>query len=113
MPQAVLPRTRRTVVVALALLSATASAPLVPVARAGPAEGRDAFGMALHLGDANGDGRADLAVGAPGENTNSGSVWTFRSGAAGVVTGSGTSVFGNGLLGTDGTKARLGTGFAY
>jgi hypothetical protein len=78
----------------------------------GVSEKGDAFGRALHLGDTNGDGRADLAVGGPGENANSGTVWAFRSGAF-VVTGGSTIAFGNSLLGTVAANARLGSGFAY
>lgn len=79
----------------------------------GAAERNDHFGRSLHLADANADGVADLAVGAPGENTNAGSVWTFRSGPTTVVTPNGTTVFGHSVLGTTGTDARLGLGFAY
>lgn len=90
----------------------------------GTAEKGDAFGTAVHLGDANGDGLADAAVGAPGENANTGFVWTFRSRAsyvvepggvplpATIVAPNGTTAFGNTLLGTTATGARLGTGFA-
>ncbi|MDT7842381.1 FG-GAP-like repeat-containing protein [Streptomyces justiciae] len=91
----------------------------------GTAEKGDAFGTAVHLGDANGDGLADAAVGAPGENANTGFVWSFRSRAsyvvepggvplpATIVAPNGTTAFGNTLLGTTATGARLGTGFAY
>ncbi|MEV5429160.1 FG-GAP and VCBS repeat-containing protein [Streptomyces sp. NPDC052701] len=79
----------------------------------GTAETGDLFGRSAHLGDANRDGRADLAVGAPGENTGSGSVWTFRSGPATVVTPGATTAFGHTVLGTAGAGARLGLGFAH
>jgi hypothetical protein len=46
----------------------------------GTAERNDHFGRSVHLADANDDGLADLAVGAPGENANAGYVWTFRFG---------------------------------
>ncbi|WP_371673844.1 VCBS repeat-containing protein [Streptomyces sp. NBC_00289] len=78
----------------------------------GASEPGDAFGSALHLGDSNGDGREDMSVGAPGENSSSGSVWGFRSEAY-VVSAGNTIIFGNSLLGTNRTKARLGSGFAY
>ncbi|MXM61973.1 VCBS repeat-containing protein [Streptomyces sp. HUCO-GS316] len=78
----------------------------------GVSEKGDSFGQALHLGDHNADGRADLAVGGPGENAGSGSVWSFLSGGH-VVTGGSTIVFGNSLLGTVASNARLGSGFAY
>jgi hypothetical protein len=38
----------------------------------------DRFGSALALGDLNGDGVEDLAVGAPGEDENRGAVYLFR-----------------------------------
>lgn len=85
----------------------------------GVAEKSDAFGRAVHLGDAGGDGRADLAVGAPGENAGSGFVWSFRSGPTTVVSsggpssGGGTTAFGAGVLGTVAANARLGSAFAY
>ncbi|MFF6810964.1 FG-GAP-like repeat-containing protein [Streptomyces sp. NPDC012403] len=76
----------------------------------GTAEKNDRFGGATHLGDTNGDGRADLVVGAPGENSGAGSVWYFRSSPTAVAGGAGT--FGAGTLGTVATGARLGTAFA-
>ncbi|MET7294211.1 FG-GAP-like repeat-containing protein [Streptomyces griseoloalbus] len=76
----------------------------------GTAEKNDTFGGATHLGDTNGDGRADLAVGAPGENSGAGSVWYFRSSATTVAGGAGT--FGAGTLGTVAAGAKLGTAFA-
>ncbi|MEV8591439.1 FG-GAP-like repeat-containing protein [Streptomyces sp. NPDC052012] len=78
----------------------------------GTAETTDAFGRAVHLGDADGDGLADLAAGAPGENSGAGSVWYFRSSPETVVTPNGTTTFGAGTLGTDPTNARLGTTLA-
>jgi hypothetical protein len=41
----------------------------------GAVEAGDRFGAAVALADYNGDGRADLAAGAPGENSSSGGVW--------------------------------------
>jgi hypothetical protein len=52
------------------------------------AEGSDRLGSALASGDFNGDGPADLAVGAPGENLNSG----FGSGVVHVLPGSGAGL---------------------
>ncbi|MFI1416440.1 FG-GAP-like repeat-containing protein [Streptomyces sp. NPDC020731] len=75
----------------------------------GTAEKNDRFGRATHLGDTNGDGRADLAVGAPGENSGAGSVWYFRSSPTAVAGGAGT--FGAGTLGTVATGAQLGLAF--
>ncbi|MFF7307481.1 VCBS repeat-containing protein [Streptomyces sp. NPDC008137] len=86
----------------------TQDTPNVP----GAAEKGDTFGKAVHLADANGDGLADVAAGAPGENGNAGSVWYFRSGPTTVVSPNGTTTFGNTLLGTTATDARLGTGFS-
>jgi hypothetical protein len=48
------------------------------------AESGDQLGSALAIGDFNGDGSADLAMGAPGENLNSG----FGSGVVHVLPGS-------------------------
>ncbi|KOG40749.1 FG-GAP and VCBS repeat-containing protein [Streptomyces resistomycificus] len=79
----------------------------------GTAEKGDTFGRAVHLGDANGDGLADLAVGTPGENTGAGFVWTFRSGSSTVVAPNGTTAFGASVLGTVAANGGLGTGFAY
>jgi hypothetical protein len=79
----------------------------------GTPERNDYFGRSVHLADANADGLADLAVGAPGENANAGSVWYFRSGPTTVVSPNATTVFGHSVLGTTGTNARLGLGFAY
>ncbi|MFJ8590569.1 FG-GAP and VCBS repeat-containing protein [Streptomyces sp. NPDC093598] len=87
----------------------TQNTPDVP----GAAEAGDAFGKAVHLADANRDGPADLSAGAPGENGNAGVVWYFRSGPTTVVSPDATTAFGNTLLGTTATGARLGTGFAY
>ncbi|MFD5573817.1 FG-GAP repeat protein [Streptomyces cadmiisoli] len=79
----------------------------------GSAEKGDAFGRAVHLGDADGDGRADLAAGAPGENSGAGFVWCFRSTAGGVVSPNTTTAFGASVLGTTSANGRLGSGFAY
>ena len=98
----------------------TQDSPGVP----GAAEKGDVFGGAVHVGDANGDGLADVAVGAPGENAGAGSVWSFRSRGEYVVSPggvpipatilgpNGTFTFGHTLLGTTAAKARLGSEFA-
>ncbi|MEZ4405193.1 MAG: FG-GAP-like repeat-containing protein [Polyangiales bacterium] len=57
--------------------------------------------------DINGDGYADLAVGAYGVNSNTGRVWTYLGGPGGI--GIGPSVF---LSGTDGTGAQFGHAIA-
>ncbi|WP_369236792.1 FG-GAP-like repeat-containing protein [Streptomyces sp. R21] len=77
----------------------------------GTAERGDSFGTASTLLDTDRDGRADLVVGSPGENTDAGSVTAFRSTASGVTT-EGSLSFGAGTLGTDPYRARLGAGFA-
>ncbi|TSB19587.1 FG-GAP-like repeat-containing protein [Streptomyces benahoarensis] len=46
----------------------------------GVAEAGDLFGAGVRLLDANGDGHADLAVSAPGENDRHGAVWSVLSG---------------------------------
>ncbi|MFF4251812.1 FG-GAP-like repeat-containing protein [Streptomyces sp. NPDC001663] len=79
----------------------------------GTAEKGDFFGKAVHLGDSNGDGLADVAVGAPGENGNSGFVWHFKSSPNLLVTPNATGAFGNTWLGTDGTNAKFGSNFSY
>jgi hypothetical protein len=76
----------------------------------GTAENSDAFGRATHLVDGNGDGCAELVVGAPGENANAGSVWVFKSTSAGI-TPTGSFTFGAGTLGTVAANAKLGSGF--
>jgi disulfide bond formation protein DsbB len=56
---------------------------------AGVAEAGDGFGFALVAGDFNGDARADLAIGAPGENSSSGVVQVlYGSGTGLTATGS-------------------------
>ncbi|MFG2498477.1 FG-GAP repeat protein [Streptomyces sp. NPDC048441] len=54
----------------------------------GVAQAGDLFGGALAFGDHNGDGRPDLSVAAPGENSSAGGVWDLPGAAAGgsVVT---------------------------
>lgn len=76
----------------------------------GAAEAKDAFGAATSLMDADGDGRADLVVGSPGENDNAGSVWVLPGSSAGT-TGTGSVTFGSGTLGTDPANALLGSSF--
>ncbi|MEU5342195.1 FG-GAP repeat protein, partial [Streptomyces sp. NPDC020766] len=53
----------------------------------GVAEAGDAFGAAVATGDYDHDGRADIAVGSPGENARSGGVWVLpRASADGSYT---------------------------
>ncbi|MGY5002572.1 FG-GAP-like repeat-containing protein [Streptomyces griseus] len=76
----------------------------------GAVEKGDRFGGAAILRDLNGDGRTELAVGAPGENAGEGSLWVFPATAFGLVA-KGSFSFGHGTLGTVATKAQLGSGF--
>ncbi|MFJ5719996.1 FG-GAP and VCBS repeat-containing protein [Streptomyces sp. NPDC093149] len=76
----------------------------------GAAEANDQFGGAVKLVDANRDGRAELVVGAPGENADAGSLWVFPTTASGV-TAKGSFTFGHGVLGTVAKAAKLGSSF--
>ncbi|MFD8518615.1 FG-GAP-like repeat-containing protein [Streptomyces capillispiralis] len=71
----------------------------------GANESSDVFGGAVHLADHDKDGRADLSVGAAGENSDDGAVWVLRGSTAGVtVTGAvsfGASSVGIGESGND------------
>ncbi|MFF5440035.1 FG-GAP-like repeat-containing protein [Streptomyces achromogenes] len=49
-------------------------------------ESSDLFGDAVHLADHNKDGRADLSVGAAGENSDDGAVWILRGSTKGITT---------------------------
>ncbi|MFF4251811.1 FG-GAP-like repeat-containing protein [Streptomyces sp. NPDC001663] len=77
----------------------------------GTAERNDFFGSSTALVDTNHDGRAELYVGASGENTFDGAVWSFRNPGAGPVA-SGSTSFGAGTLGTVADDAGLGSHFA-
>ena len=68
---------------------------------AGTAEGLDRFGAALASGDDNGDGRADLVIGAPGENASSGVVHVLYGSAAGL-TATGSELWSQDSPGIDG-----------
>lgn len=70
----------------------------------GTAEAGDLFGGAAAFIDGNKDGRAELAVSAPGENAGEGSMWVIPS----MKTGTGSFTFGHGTLGTVAVKAALG-----
>ncbi|WP_371670149.1 integrin alpha [Streptomyces sp. NBC_00289] len=67
-------------------VTVTQDTPGVP----GAAETGDAFGSAVSVGDINGDGYADLAIGAPGESTGTatatGSVTVLYGSATGLTT---------------------------
>ncbi|MFJ8465169.1 VCBS repeat-containing protein [Streptomyces swartbergensis] len=76
----------------------------------GTAEQNDFFGADTRLLDADGDGRAELFAGAPGENRD-GAVWAFRNPVSGPVA-TGSVSFGAGTLGTVADGSALGSGFA-
>ncbi|MFJ8637065.1 FG-GAP and VCBS repeat-containing protein [Streptomyces sp. NPDC093568] len=73
----------------------------------GTAESADRFGASVRLSDLNGDGRADLSVGADGENHPAGAIYSLRGAASGVTTSKATS-FGPGSLGLPSGYLRLG-----
>ncbi|MER7791271.1 FG-GAP-like repeat-containing protein [Streptomyces sp. NPDC097640] len=80
----------------------------------GVAEAGDHFGAAVRLGDTDGDGKDDLAVGAPDEDgtyTSSGAAWVLRGGTGGLTT-TGIVSFGPNALGGPEAGAQLGRGFA-
>jgi hypothetical protein len=72
----------------------------------GTAEGNDFFGFELDLGDVNGDGFLDLAIGVPGENiasaTNTGAVTVLYGTATGLDTTSNTQSFAQSSAGVPG-----------
>ncbi|MGX1562490.1 VCBS repeat-containing protein [Streptomyces sp. NPDC055506] len=74
----------------------------------GTAESADRFGASVRLSDLTGDGKADLSVGSDGENHPSGSLYSLRGSASGVITKNAIS-FGPGSLGMSTTDyLRLG-----
>ncbi|MGC0205105.1 VCBS repeat-containing protein [Streptomyces levis] len=74
----------------------------------GTAETADRFGASVRLSDLTGDGKADLSVGADGENHPSGAVYSLRGSASGITTKNAVS-FGPGSLGMSTTGyLRLG-----
>ncbi|MEV3895718.1 MULTISPECIES: VCBS repeat-containing protein [Streptomyces] len=74
----------------------------------GTAEAGDLFGGAAAFVDGDKNGRAELAVAAPGENAGEGSLWVVPS----MKTGTGSFTFGHGTLGTVAAKAALGSSFS-
>ncbi|KUL50069.1 MULTISPECIES: FG-GAP-like repeat-containing protein [unclassified Streptomyces] len=76
----------------------------------GAAEKGDAFGWSLSAGDTNGDGYADIAVGAESETVGSaakaGSVVVLRGSARGL-TGTGAKAFSQSTSGVPGTAERM------
>ncbi|MDC0767605.1 FG-GAP and VCBS repeat-containing protein [Streptomyces sp. HD] len=73
----------------------------------GTAETADRFGASVRLSDLNGDGRADLSVGADGENHPAGAIYSLRGSASGVTTTKAVS-FGPASLGLPSGYLRLG-----
>lgn len=73
----------------------------------GAVEPGDGFGGAVRLLDTNGNGHADLAASAVGENSRAGAVWSLRGRATGVVTDAGF-VFGGRSVGAPYAKAAFG-----
>ncbi|MFJ6659554.1 FG-GAP-like repeat-containing protein [Streptomyces sp. NPDC091377] len=75
----------------------------------GAGEAYDGFGAAVAVGDVNGDGRADVAVGTSGEDngsaTDSGSVTVLFGSAAGL-TGTGAKSFTQNTAGVPGSNER-------
>ncbi|MCB5906984.1 FG-GAP-like repeat-containing protein [Streptomyces pinistramenti] len=76
----------------------------------GVAEAGDEFGGNVRLLDINGDGRADLADSAPGENAGAGAVWSVPGSSSGLDTGKATS-FAPGDLGAPATRSAFGDNF--
>jgi hypothetical protein len=73
----------------------------------GTAELGDTFGSAVRLLDINGNGYADLAAGAMGEDNDNGAVWELRGRPTGIVTDA-ALVFGGRAIGAP--YARVGFG---
>ncbi|MEU6661507.1 FG-GAP-like repeat-containing protein [Streptomyces sp. NPDC046821] len=57
----------------------------------GAAERNDNFGSSVALRDTNADGRADLAVGASGENNYTGAMWSLKANSSRLTTTGATS----------------------
>ncbi|MFD6436958.1 FG-GAP-like repeat-containing protein [Streptomyces venezuelae] len=72
----------------------------------GSTESGDRLGSSVTLADLSGTGRADLAIGAEGEDTGDGTILQLDSGSSGVPNASGV-YYGRTLLGTP-AGARLG-----
>ncbi|MFD9096148.1 VCBS repeat-containing protein [Streptomyces collinus] len=76
----------------------------------GTAEGNDFFGYELDLGDVNGDGFLDLAIGVAGENigsaTNTGAVTVLYGTANGLNTTSGGQFFAQSTAGVPGSDEK-------
>jgi hypothetical protein len=73
----------------------------------GTAEPGDAFGAGVRLLDVNGNGYADLAASATGEDGGNGAVWSLRGRPTGLVTDA-ALVFGGKAVGAPYSKAGFG-----
>ncbi|MFE4965777.1 FG-GAP and VCBS repeat-containing protein [Streptomyces sp. NPDC056660] len=73
-------------------------------------EDNEFFGSAVRLADLNGDGKADLAVGARYENGGQGAVWSLRGSSTGLTT-TGAVSFGATSVGLPGSWSQLGMVF--
>ncbi|MFF4257569.1 hypothetical protein ACFY1L_40920 [Streptomyces sp. NPDC001663] len=71
----------------------------------GTAETGDAFGSGVSLADVNGDGYADLAIGAPGEDSGAGAVTLLYGSASGLKT-SGGKTFTQNTAGVPGSSEK-------
>ncbi|MEW2129048.1 hypothetical protein [Streptomyces sp. NPDC005435] len=71
----------------------------------GAAETGDEFGAGVSLGDVDGDGFPDLAVGAPGEDAGAGAVTVLYGSASGLTTRKAAS-FGQNTAGVPGTSEK-------
>ncbi|GAA2983538.1 FG-GAP repeat protein [Streptomyces fulvorobeus] len=76
----------------------------------GVAELNDRFGSAAAFVDGNNDGRKELAVCAPGEDTGAGAFWSFPATTTGITV-TGSSAVNNATLGTVAVNAALGASF--
>jgi hypothetical protein len=56
-------------------------------------EAYDNFGSDVHLADLNGDGKADLTIGAMGENGGNGAVYALKSDGSKIANTGGVSVY--------------------
>ncbi|MEU6260812.1 FG-GAP-like repeat-containing protein [Streptomyces sp. NPDC047043] len=74
----------------------------------GTAELSDSFGSAVELLDINGNGYADLAAAAVGEDGGNGAVWELRGRPTGIVTDA-ALLFGPKAIGAPYAKAAFGT----
>jgi hypothetical protein len=69
----------------------------------GSAEHNDDFGWAVATGDFNGDGRDDVAVGDPGEDSDAGAVMVLRGSKTALLGSGGRQIWTQGSAGISGT----------